>query len=59
VRGGDEEPPHIVGITGQDGIAVGAVTLDRNHPQACWIWAVSDNLRLTASNAVAVARELL
>jgi len=59
VRGGDEEPPHIVGVTGQDGIAVGAVTLDRNHPQACWIWAVADNLRLTALNAVAVARELL
>ena len=40
-------------------LAVGAVTLDLNHPQACWIWAVADNLRLTASNAVAVARELL
>jgi aspartate-semialdehyde dehydrogenase len=59
VRAGDEEPPNIVGITGQDGISVGAVTLDRNHPQACWIWVAADNLRLTASNAVAVARQLL
>jgi aspartate-semialdehyde dehydrogenase len=59
VRASDQEPPNIVGVTGAEGIAVGAVTLDRNHPQACWIWAASDNLRLMASNAVAVARQLL
>ena len=59
VRVDDQEPPNIVGVTGQEGIAVGAVTLDRNHPRACWIWAVSDNLRLRAANAVAVARQLL
>ena len=51
VRRDDQEPPNIIGITGQEGIAVGAVTLDRNHPQACWIWAAADNLRLMASNA--------
>jgi aspartate-semialdehyde dehydrogenase len=59
VRSDDQEPPNIVGVTGQEGIAVGAVTLDRNHPKACWIWAVADNLRLMAANAVAVARQLL
>lgn len=59
VRPGDEEPPNIVAVAGQDGISVGGVTMDRNHPQACWIWAASDNLRLMASNAVAVARQLL
>jgi aspartate-semialdehyde dehydrogenase len=59
VRGGDEEAPNIVGVAGQDGIAVGAVTMDRNHPSACWIWAAADNLRLMASNAVSVARQLL
>jgi aspartate-semialdehyde dehydrogenase len=59
VRGGDQEPPNIVSVTGQDGVAVGAVTLDRNHPQACWIWSAADNLRLMASNAVAVARQQL
>src|SRR6185369_5368200 len=37
VRGDDQEPPNIVGVTGQEGIAVGAVTLDRNYPRACWI----------------------
>jgi len=59
VRSGDQEPPNIVGVVGQEEVAVGAVTLDRNYPQACWIWAVSDNLRLSASNSMAVARQLL
>ena len=59
VRSGDQEPPNIVGVVGQEEVAVGAVTLDRNYPQACWIWAVSDNLRLIASNSMAVARQLL
>jgi aspartate-semialdehyde dehydrogenase len=59
VRGDDREPPNIVGVVGDEGISVGAVAMDRNRPQACWIWAASDNLRLMASNAVAVARQLL
>ncbi|HWB97741.1 MAG TPA: Asd/ArgC dimerization domain-containing protein [Bryobacteraceae bacterium] len=59
VRGSELDPPHNVGIAGQGEIAVGAVALDRNAPQACWIWMVADNLRLTADNAVAVARQLL
>jgi aspartate-semialdehyde dehydrogenase len=59
VRASDQEPPNIVGIAGQDGIAVGAVTMDRNDTQACWIWVAADNLRLSASNAAAVARQLL
>jgi aspartate-semialdehyde dehydrogenase len=59
VRAGDLEPPNIVGVVGEEGVSVGAVAMDRNHPRACWIWAASDNLRLMASNAVAVARQLL
>ena len=46
-------------MAGQSGVAVGAVTLDRNNPQAAWLWIVADNLRLQAENAVAVAQELL
>ena len=42
----DLEPPNNAGIAGQDGIAVGAIVMDRNHTQACWIWAAADNLRL-------------
>jgi len=59
VRGEEFEPPTNVGQAGQGGIAVGAITPDRNHPDAVWFWIVADNLRLTAENAVAVARELL
>ena len=59
MRGGDLEPPIIAGATGQNGIAVGAVALDRNQPRACWIWVVSDNLRLMAENALAVLREMV
>lgn len=59
VRGADTEPPTNVGQAGQGGIAVGAIALDRNEPEACWFWLVTDNLRLLAENAVAVARQLL
>jgi aspartate-semialdehyde dehydrogenase len=59
VRASDQEPPNVVGVAGQDGIAVGAVSMDRNDTQACWLWVAADNLRLTASNAAAVARQLL
>ena len=41
------------------GIAVGAITPDRNHPEAAWLWFVADNVRLAAENAVAVARQLI
>ncbi|MGH9659356.1 MAG: Asd/ArgC dimerization domain-containing protein [Bryobacteraceae bacterium] len=59
VRAGATDPPDIVGAAGQSGIAAGAVTADRNCARACWIWAALDNLRMTAENAVTVARELL
>lgn len=59
VRGGDFEPPSNVGQAGQGGIAVGAITPDRNNPEAAWLWFVADNVRLAAENAVAVARQLV
>jgi aspartate-semialdehyde dehydrogenase len=59
VRGAELEPPTNVGQAGQSGISVGAITPDRNDPEACWFWLVADNLRLSAENAVAVARQLV
>ena len=59
VRTIDVEPPTNVGQAGQGGIAVGAIQPDRNNPDACWFWIVADNLRLTAENGVAVARQLV
>ncbi|MGB9458169.1 MAG: Asd/ArgC dimerization domain-containing protein [Bryobacteraceae bacterium] len=58
VRTGEFEPPTNVGQAGQSGIAVGAVSVDRNNPEACWFWLVTDNLRLAAENAAEVARQL-
>jgi len=58
VRTGEFEPPTNVGQAGQGGIAVGAVSMDRNNPEACWFWVVADNLRLAAENAAEVARQL-
>jgi aspartate-semialdehyde dehydrogenase len=59
VRDSDLEPPTSVGMAGQDGIAVGSVTMDRNAGQACWCWLAADNLRLAAENAVAVGTQFL
>jgi aspartate-semialdehyde dehydrogenase len=58
VRGSEVEAPTNVGQAGQGGIAVGAISPDRNQPEACWFWVAADNLRLTAENGVAVARQL-
>ena len=58
VRGADFEPPTNVAQAGQGGIAVGGIAPDRNEAEACWFWMVADNVRLTADNAVAVARQL-
>jgi aspartate-semialdehyde dehydrogenase len=58
VRSGEFEPPTNVGQAGQGGIAVGAVSVDRNNPEACWFWLVTDNLRLAAENAAEVAHQL-
>jgi len=55
----EEDPPTNAGIAGQSGLSAGAIHADANHPRAFWIWAVADNLRLSADNAVAVAREFL
>ena len=59
LRVSDLEPPNSVGVAGQDGIAVGAVAMDRNDPQACWCWLAADNLRLAAENAIAVGMQFL
>lgn len=54
-----DDPPTNVSIAGMSGLSVGAIAIDPNHPRACWIWMVSDNLRLAAENALAVAKGFL
>jgi aspartate-semialdehyde dehydrogenase len=53
-----EDPPSNAKVAGESGLSVGAIAPDANLPRACWLWAVSDNLRLAGENAVAVAREI-
>lgn len=52
-------PPNNAGVAGEKGVSVGAISADRNDPQACWLWMASDNIRLQAENAVEVLRELV
>jgi aspartate-semialdehyde dehydrogenase len=59
VRAGDLEAPNNVGIAGQSGIAVGAISPDRNNGNAFWIWAAVDNLRLAAESAAMIAAEAI
>jgi len=54
-----DEPPSNVGVAGQSGLSVGAVSADVNQPRACWFWMASDNFRLAAANAVAVMKEFV
>ena len=42
VRGSQFEAPTNVGQAGQSGIAVGAISPDRNRPEACWFWLAAD-----------------
>jgi len=46
-----------VEVTGSDDILVNSVVSDANRPQGLWIWAVADNLRLAAQNAVQIAEQ--
>jgi aspartate-semialdehyde dehydrogenase len=59
VRSRDTEPPNNVGVAGQNEIMVGAISVDRNQPNAFWMWMAVDNLRLTAQNAAMVVRDLI
>ena len=56
LRTADVEPPDNVGIAGHSGVAVGAISPDRNNGNAVWIWAAVDNLRLAAESAAMIAR---
>jgi aspartate-semialdehyde dehydrogenase len=59
VHGPDIEPPNNVSSAGQTGVAVGAISIDRNEPRAMWMWMASDNLRLVAENAIMVLSEVI
>lgn len=54
-----DEPPSPVQVAGTDLIQLGGIKRDFANPHGVWIWAVADNLRLTALNSVAVAERMI
>jgi len=58
VRRLSQDPPTQVEAVGSNDILVDAVAGDAAHPNGMWLWAVADNLRLAAMNAVEIAKSL-
>jgi len=58
LRRRSQDSPTQVEVAGSDKILVDSVTADPDHPTGLWIWAVADNLRLAAVNAVEVAESV-
>ncbi len=52
-----EEAPSPATVAGSGGILVDALQPDALSPHGVWIWAVADNLRLAALNAVEIAEQ--
>jgi len=47
-----------VNVAGQGDVQV-AVIPDAEQPQAFWLWAAADNLRIAAATAVEIAENIL
>lgn len=58
IRKDSEPPPTQVDVSGSSDIMLDVLTPDGIHPGGVWFWAVADNLRLTAVNAVEIAEGL-
>jgi aspartate-semialdehyde dehydrogenase len=54
-----DEPPSPVQVTGNDRVLIGGIKQDFSNPKALWAWAVCDNLRLAALNAVVAGEQIL
>jgi len=58
VRQSNLDAPTPVEVTGSSDILVDSISIDAEHPNGLWLWAVADNLHLAASNAVELAASL-
>ena len=58
VRRSNLDAPTPVEAAGSSDILVDSVSLDTEHPNGVWLWAVADNLHLAAANAVELAASL-
>ena len=58
VRKSNLDAPTPVEVTGSSDILVDSISIDAEHPNGLWLWAVADNLHLAATNAVELAASL-
>jgi aspartate-semialdehyde dehydrogenase len=58
VRRSPQDAPTQVEATGSTDILVDGISTDAEHSTGLWLWAVADNLRLAAANAVELAASL-
>jgi aspartate-semialdehyde dehydrogenase len=58
VRRTGQEPLTPVDVTGSSDILVDTLAGDAAHPTGLWLWALADNFRLAATNAVELAASL-
>ena len=58
VRRSAQDAPTQVEVTGSSDILVDSMSSDAEHPTGLWLWAVADDLRLAATNAVELAASL-
>jgi len=58
IRRTTEKAPSPADAAGSNEILVDAIQPDASHPSGIWLWAVADNMRLAAINAVQIAEGL-
>jgi aspartate-semialdehyde dehydrogenase len=58
IRRTSDKAPSPADAAGSNEILVDAIQPDASHPEGIWLWAVADNLRLAAINAVQIAEGL-
>jgi aspartate-semialdehyde dehydrogenase len=58
VRRSTQDAPTLIEVTGSSDILVDRIVSDAARPTGLWLWAVADNLRLAAANAVEIAASL-
>ena len=59
VHAEDGLSPSPVTVVGSDVVHVARIATDPMFPGSCFLWAVADNLRIAASNALQVAENLM
>jgi aspartate-semialdehyde dehydrogenase len=59
VHGEDGLSPSPVTVVGSDAVHIVRIAVDPAHPGDCFLWVVSDNLRIAASNALQIAESLM